>query len=197
MRRVREDGPGMSRGCLALLLVVASALVTGCANFGVRSDWDAARLFPPAPRLYLEVPEEVDPANPFADNTLLRNRIEAAIRGVAAERGFVLAQDRETADFVMTYQVLLEDRYNVDGTSAGFGGGWGWRPIGFGGSVSTHSRVRQVQEATLLIDFLAPASDELVWRGWGEGMLTTRDRTRSDERLRKGVEAILGAYPPR
>lgn len=35
-----------------------------------------------------------------------------------------------------------------------------------------------------------------MWRGWGTGMLTTRDRDRDPETLERGVRAILDAFPP-
>ena len=35
-----------------------------------------------------------------------------------------------------------------------------------------------------------------MWRGWGTGMLGTRDRVRSPEVLEEGVRAILERFPP-
>ncbi len=53
-----------------------------------------------------------------------------------------------------------------------------------------------MQESTLIIDFLDPNSDDLIWRGWGTGIVRTRDRNQAGDRLTKGVEAILRAFPP-
>ena len=93
---------------------------------------------------------------------------------------------------------MLEEELRVDSTGAGVGfGAAGWnRPYGTGLVGSTTARIDNYQEATLLLDVLDPATGDLAWRGWGRRMLSTKDRTRSDERLREGVAAILDRFPP-
>jgi hypothetical protein len=56
--------------------------------------------------------------------------------------------------------------------------------------------VRTFQESTLVLDLLDPSSDDLVWRGWGIGIVGTRDRDRGQEKIEKGVRAILAEFPP-
>lgn len=183
-----------SRRSLLGLAIGLLAVVAGCRTYGVRSDWDPTAAFDTMRRFHFEAPREAEDANPFADNTLLRKRLRHAIVSALTERGYVEAPDRAEADFVATYRVLLEDEMRVDGMTTG--GGALLRPYGVGAVGYTTTSVRSHQEATLLIDVLVPETGDLAWRGWGQGMLTTRDRDRSAERLADGVRAILRAFPP-
>lgn len=180
-------------GLVAIL--VSGALVFGCGSSGVHADWDATASFETLHKFSFDDPPDVEGANPFADNSLLRKRVREALETTLAERGFVPVPDRERADFVVTYHVLLEDELRVDGVTAGGDLGF-WRNRMGPATYSTTTRARSHQEATLVVDVLSAKASELLWRGWGQGMLTTRDRIRSEERLHEGVRAILADFPP-
>jgi hypothetical protein len=181
---------------LAVVGLMVALLVgqVGCQSFHVRSDWDPAISFPEFQQYTWVEPPEREDVSPFADNTLLRKRVKFAIENGLASRGFRASESREGADFLVTYSVILEERLRVDGFST-TAGGYRGRYYGFG-SIHSTSSVRAYQESTLIIDFLDPKNDDLVWRGWGTGIVRTRDRGRSGKNLDKGVSAILDAFPP-
>ncbi len=191
-----EPARGAS-GRRALLLLCSALWVAflGCRTFDVRSDWDTTRVFGGERRFFFVEPPSEPVSDPFADNSLLRKRVRGAIETTLVQRGFVLAADRAEADLLVTYHVVLEERMRVDGVSSSTGIGYYRQSWGVGVAQSS-ANVRPYQESTLVIDFLDPASEELVWRGWGTGMLATRSRERGPERLAKGVAAILAAFPP-
>lgn len=180
---------------LGLLGLLGSGLV-GCRTFGVQTDWDPTVDFDALRRFhFVEPPEREDP-NPFADNTLLRKRLRHAIESVLAERGFAAIATRDAADFLVTYDVLLEDRLRVDGISSSTGvGRVHRRGYGFHTGVSS-ATVRPYQESTLILDVMDPTTGDLVWRGWGTGIVRTRDRNRDRDRLLEGIRAILDEFPP-
>ena len=93
----------------------------------------------------------------------------------------------------MTYSVILDELLRVDGVSSSVGGGFGRGTAGFGSVYST-ANVRAYQESTLIIDVLEPTTEALIWRGWGMGIVRTRDRDRNQ--LDEGVRAILDKFPP-
>lgn len=167
----------------------------GCQTFNVRTDWDPEASFGDLQRYFWVEPPEVEGANPFADNTLLRKRVRLTIEAELNERGFQSMDEALEADFLVSYSVILEERLRVDGYSTS-GGVYGHRYRGYG-QVYTSASVRNYQESTLIIDFLDPNSDDLIWRGWGTGIVGTRDRNRAQDQLTKGVKAILNAFPPR
>lgn len=183
-----------------LLTVFALVIgLIGCRTFNVRTDWDPDASFADLQRYFWVEPPEVEGADPFVDNTLLRKRVRLAVEAEMNERGFQSADQRDGADFLVTYSVILEERLRVDGYSS-TGGHYRGRYTGFGYVHHTAS-VRNYQESTLIIDFLAPNDDDLIWRGWGTGIVRTRDRgrdrDRTRDRLEKGVAAILRSFPPR
>jgi len=178
------------------LLVGLMLCVTACQSFNVRSDWDPTRPLEDFERYFWLEPPEVEGVDPFADNTLLRKRLRVAIEAELARRGFEAVTSPEAADFQVSYSVILEERIRVDGYSTGAGYGYRNRYSGFG-SVYTSANVRNFQESTLIIDFLDPTNEDLVWRGWGTGIVGTRDRDRGQKRLEKGVTKVLEAFPPK
>jgi len=176
-------------GVLGLFL----SLVLGCHSIRVYSDWDPEIPLRSLERFAWLEPPDTEGANPFADNSLLRKRLRSALHDTLAARGYREVESFEEADFLVTYSVILDEGIRVDGTySAGYGG---YRGHGFGASYAG-TYVRNHQDSTLIIDLLDPNSRDLIWRGWGSGMLPTRDRRPNERRLSSGVHQILNRFPP-
>jgi hypothetical protein len=170
--------------------------LSGCQSFNVRTDWDPTVGLADFQRYFWLEPPVREDVDPFADNTLLRKRVRFAIENALATRGFIASEARGDADFLVTYSVILEERLRVDGYSTTTGVGYRGRPYGFG-SIHSTSSVRAYQESTLIIDFLDPGSDDLVWRGWATQVVRTRDRGKGSKNLDAGVQAIIKAFPPK
>ena len=189
-----------SGGWLRLVPLLGLVGLMACQSFNVRSDWDESVSFDGYRRYHWLEPPVTPGSDPFADNSLLRKRVRNAIEANLTGRGFTAVEDPAQADFVVTYGVVVDEKLRVTGGGAtaigGYGYGYGRWPVGVGG-VYGGTDVRDYQEAVLLIDFLAPESRELVWRGWGSGFLQTRDRSRGQKRFEAGVKAILDAFPPK
>jgi hypothetical protein len=181
-------------GLLSLALGVALGL-SGCRTFDVRTDWDATVSFDAFHAYFWLEPPELEGASPFADNSLIRKRIRTAVEAELAERGFHRVEGREEADFLVSYSVVLEERYKVSGISS-VNGGFPDPYVGYGVAVST-GNVRPYQVSTLIIDLLDPRNDDLVWRGWASGVVRTRDRDPGHARMEKGIREILEAFPPK
>jgi len=182
---------GRNLGILMVLALTISSM--GCGTFRVQTDWDREASFEELQRFQWVEPPKREDANPFADNSLLRKRVRVALEGTLAERGYREVETAGEADFLVTYSVILDERLRVDGVSSSYGGGFGRGTAGYGSAYST-ANVRGYQESTLIIDVLDPTTEALLWRGWGMGIVRTRDRNRS--RLDEGVRAILDKFPP-
>jgi len=180
---------------LRRLLVLALALgLVGCQSVRVRSDWDPVVSFSGLQHYYWFEPPVREAANPFADNTLLRNRVRTSMQEALARRGFRAQESRAEADFLVTYHVVLAEHVDVE-TFALSSNNFRHRHHAFA-TVHSLSRGDAFQESTLIIDFLDPKSDDLVWRGWASGILATRDRNRGADVLNRGIQAILDVFPP-
>lgn len=187
-------GGGPNRRIVSGLLVLI-LLMAGCQSTRVRTDWDPSRSFEGFETFAWSEPPKSEGADPFADNTLLRKRLRFAIETALAARGYQAVEDPQEADFLATYSVVLDDRIRDYGSSSvGFhrGGRYGY---GYG-PIFTSPTITEYQESTLIIDLLDPETKDLLWRGWSMGLVGTRDRDRSDERLNRGVQKILDRFPP-
>jgi hypothetical protein len=184
-------------GRIAQLSAIFSLMIglVGCQTFNVRTDWDPTVSFTEFQQYFWVEPPEVEGASPFADNTLLRKRLRFAIEDELARRGMRSTDRREDANFLVTYSVILEEQLRVDGYSTAAGGAYPYRYAGYGSVYST-ANIRKFQQSTLIIDFLDQSNDDLLWRGWGTGIVRTRDRNAGNDRLARGVEAVLNAFPP-
>jgi hypothetical protein len=185
----------MGRHFRCLVVVALAFAWVGCQSFKVRSDWDPAVPFSSFGRYVWVEPPAREEANPFADNTLLRGRVRAAVEDALSRRGFRSQESRAGAHFLVTYHVVLEEQFEFD--TLPFSSGYYHRRHHAFGAFHSIPRAVAFQESSLVIDFLDPRTDDLVWRGWASGILGTRDRIRSLDVLDRGVEAILNAFPPR
>ncbi len=188
---VGRIGPDPIRFLVVLALAIGLA---GCQTYNVQTDWDASIAFDGLQRFHFVEPPVIEGADPFADNSLLRKRVRFAVETVLEDRGFRLVESPDEADFLVTYAVILDDQVRVDGISSS-AGGLRRRGIGVGHVYST-TNVRAYQESTLILDLLDPSSEELLWRGWGTGIVGTRSRDRRGEQMEQGVRAILEKFPP-
>lgn len=181
-------------------IVWALVGLMSCASIDVRSDWDSTVDFSDFQRFHWVEPPRHENADPFADNDLLRKRVRLAVFRTLEERGYRPTSSEEEADFLVTWDVTLEERLRVSG---GHLGGYyaGYRyPFhtgypGYSGAGGS-STVRSDQGSTLLIDFLDGRTRQLVWRGWANDVVGTRDEVRDLEEVEEGVRQILEAFPP-
>jgi hypothetical protein len=192
-----SGGNAMGRTSRILAVLGLTVGLVGCQSFNVRTDWDPAVSFDVFQRYFWIEPPEVEGASPFADNTLLRKRVRFTLEFELKERGFARTQERINADFLVSYSVILDERLKVNGYYAGVGGGYHRGRYGGFGTIHSTASIRNYQESTLIIDFLDPNNDDLVWRGWGSGIVRTRDRNARRGRLEKGIRAILEKFPPK
>ncbi len=68
----------------------------------------------------------------------------------------------------------------------GYSGYGGYGHSGYGGYA--------YQEVTLILDFVDPESNELLWRGWYDSKI--RDGQVSENKINKAVKRILKKFPP-
>ncbi|HKK50086.1 MAG TPA: DUF4136 domain-containing protein [Myxococcota bacterium] len=181
----------LSRAIASVLALGLMGLAVGCAS-PVRTDWEPGVDFSRLQRFHWLEPPRSEEASPFADNDLLRKRLRAAVRQALEDRGYRAMEEAEEADFLVTWDLTLDEKLRADGGGVGvFYGGLGYR-----GSLYSGSTVRSYQESTLFIDILDAETRELIWRGWSSGVIETRDRDRDREELDEGVRQILEAFPP-
>lgn len=168
-----------SRLPLAVLMV---PVLAGCSSLRYSADWDrdvdhqAYRTFTFAPT------PEPEKEGPSASNTtFLDKRIKRAVTAALEDKkkGLRRVESRAQADLVVVYWLHLRDVVNVYS--------YGYYPSG--ASYSSY------KEGTLVIDLVDRKLDEVVWRGWAEGMRA--EVRHSEEQIFGVVRAILRDFPPK
>jgi hypothetical protein len=126
-------------------------------------------------------------------SSLLDQRVRRSVEDALFTKGFVKTVPRE-ADFLVQYYTAVEKKIRVDTNYYGYGyGRYGYRGGGY-----TDTTVREYEEGSLLIDFIDPQKQELIWRGTGmariQNSMSPEDR---EARIRTAVEKIVGQFPPK
>ena len=177
---------------LATLMVV---FLAGCASQRVDWDYDTsdqARQQMAGWETYAWLTSESEEKMPYQLDGLQDRRIRAAVNQDLQSKGFSEVKPSE-ADFLVNYITKTKTRREENQVSASLG--YGFNSWGMG--MRTETQVRDYEEGSLLVDFVDPATKELVWRGRSQARIpelsTPAKRT---EQINKAVNSILKGFPP-
>lgn len=173
-----------------LLLVLAGCTTTPRHEFDQKANFAELRTFSWLEPEYAN--KTVSVSHPVLDSPLLGQRVKRAVVAELEERGYRYVE--EDPDFRVTYHTAEgEDERPRSGTYMQLGYGRGHSPF-FGSSVLLDLTPRSFREGTLIVDIVDAETEELVWRGWNDAVLTQRNF--DQERVNKAVDFILSAFPP-
>ena len=192
-------------------LVLGLVLVTGlisCSGRLVRSDYDREINFARLETFDWKSESEYSPSNGLAKNSLFEKRLRKAVEAELVAKN--LSKQANSPDFLIAYSVEVEDKVDVRSYRFGYGYGYGYSPgyyrfgfrsryygFGYGSGYYGNGGLYgyQYKEATLILDFIDPASNELLWRGVyideidDSGIIT-------EDKINEAVKHILEKFPP-
>lgn len=169
-------------------VVFASLALSACASLNVNSyvlsgvefrqyrtyDWEPAdRLSTGDPRL---------DNNPFFDQ-----RVRADVEQQLAARGFEKTT-AGTPDLLVHYHASITQQIDTNTIDRRYGS-----------HDEADSRAYVHDAGTILIDFIDPRTDKLLWRGWAEGSMdrVIDSQEQMEKDIDEAVEQILKRLPPR
>jgi hypothetical protein len=173
---------------LAALLL---ACLAGCApSIKVAQDYD-----PSAPLASLRtwawqpgVPQAT--GAPRLDNGLLNARVKAALERGLADKGYAVSADPDAADFTVAYHLAIDKKLDARTIYSGYGPYRGW-------AGSAHTVVEQYDVGMLIVDFIHPGSDAVVWRGTAQSRVNqSRDPAEREALVQAAVDKLLAQFPP-
>jgi hypothetical protein len=181
--------------------LIAGLLLAGCSTLSVVSDYDPAFDFSQLRSYAWLQPGPAATGDPRLDgNTLLRDRVHAAVDAELAARGLKRLEDKTAADVLVTYTVTLDRRTSVRTINHAYGyAPWGPPGYHFPGpyALGTDTYVYEYDEGTLIIDLVTPEERRLIWRGSGTDELRLRQTPGENAAaVRETVAAILEGFPP-
>jgi hypothetical protein len=131
-----------------------------------------------------------------SSNELVDRRIRSAIENTLTTQQFSQV-DRAKADFLVLYNVQVDQRISSSNVSGGVSMGRSSRGRHGSIGISTGSQVRTYEQGTLLIDVIDVASDKLVWRGSSaQALPDLSDPQRLTDHINATVTKILAQFPP-
>lgn len=162
-----------------------------CSSVSVSTDWDREADFS---RLvtYAWRERAADEPDPFGGDTLVGNRVVAAVERELAATGRRPADG--PPDFLVDLHAFTRE-YLEMWTFPSYGG-YGWAGCGYRWGGWGHDRVMisPVTEGTLVLDFVRPGSNDIVWRGVARSVLDSSSG--SPERVDEAVRKLLAEFPP-
>lgn len=176
----------MKNSFVALIL-----LMTGCSpEIRVYSDYDPGyELYNYATFTWLKEKSIELGNNPLYYNELNDKRIKSAITEQLTKKGY--RRSEKDPELVVHYHIIVDDQSIVTTDPHGY----------FYSPYWTHLRtnIQQYREGTLIIDFMDPKTNNLVWRGWAVSALEGRPLTpdKIDGLIRTAVGKIFRKFPNR
>lgn len=170
----------------SILLLGLTALLLGCANTIVRSDYDTAFQFGGLKTyLWATGSDRLDQLS------IVGKRIRGAVDAELVAKGFVPSRDGKP-DFLVAYHTGSQQGISVVGWGYGCGPWWGWGPGGWS--------VYQYEVGTLVVDIVDARTKSLVWRGWAARAFDPYEdisAPQADARAQDAVKRVLAGFPPK
>jgi hypothetical protein len=175
----------MRAACLAIAVALCA-----CSTVEVNSDWDPSAKFSGLRTWTWQRGTPEATGNPRLDDPLVHKRIQTAIVLGLQKKGYRLVSPPEKPDFEVSYNVAINQKLDARTIYTGYGPYRGW----VGGSQTI---VDTYDVGTLILDFVDPATNSVIWRGTAQTRLqelkTPEERER---RVQEVVDDVLERFPP-
>ncbi len=141
----------------------------GCAAITVTDDYDRAVDFA-ALQTWCWHPTAQGGSGTAEPTSLLDARIRSALERQLGDQG--LRRVEAGGDFAVSFHTVVATRLEA---AASYQGGYGWRPGR--ATAYTAPEVYTYEEGTLIVDFIDPKSNQIVWRGTASGVVDRQAAT--------------------
>jgi hypothetical protein len=174
-----------------LALALCAALAACAPSINVTQDYDpGAKLT--GLRTWAWQPGVAQPTgDPRLDGGLVNARVKSALEAGLAAKGFTPAASDDAADFTVAFHLAIDRKLDARTIYSGYGPYRGWA----GGGAQTI--VDQYDVGMLIVDFIHPTSDAVIWRGTAQSRVNqSRDPEERQALVQTAVEKLLAQFPP-
>lgn len=176
--------------CLAVLgLVAGCSTIDSGAHFDETTDFSAWETWS-----WIADEPHIAPAGVDEFSPLTHRKIREAIAGELRLKGYRFVEDREQADFVVSYSLGSREELRVSSYPPPFSGPWGWHIAGSRYYVREYKE-HAYEEGTLSVDVFDAESKQPVWHGWAAKTITGYDRDHPGEVIERGVARLFETWP--
>ena len=128
-----------------------------------------------------------------AKNSLVDERIVAAVDRELAAKGLRKVTLGESPDLTVTYHAAVSSKTQINTMNMG-GPGWGYG-WGYAGGGSATTTVQQIPIGQLLVDIGDPKTKKMLWQGTGTDTISDKPQKNTDK-INKAVENMFKKFPP-
>jgi hypothetical protein len=174
------------------VMALAALGLAGCGTTHVATDYDHRANFNRYRTYAVQRGRVIDEDAPHTPDTLVEDRIVAAIRQELATKGLVPAEPGK-ADLIATYNASAKTKLQLE--SAWDGGYWGVGLDGWAWDGPGYDNVwlDEYREGTLVIDLIDSSTKKLVWRA----VAKADDKDfRTTKFIDGAVDKAMDKYPP-
>lgn len=165
--------------------------LAACSSVEVKADWDPSASFTGLKSWAWQSATPDLTGSSRLDDPLLHARIQSAIEKSLSAKGYAKVTGGQ-ADFQVAYHVAVQEKLDARTIYTGYGPYRGW--YGVGGAQTV---VDTYDVGTLLIDFISPQSNNVIWRGSGQSRIQElRTPEERQQRIQDAVDRILRQFPP-
>jgi hypothetical protein len=148
---------------LRITAFAATAMLAGCATFGVGSHTDRGLVWSKYKTFDWGPADALPAGDPRLDkDPYFQDRVEGAIERAMAMHGFVRSATTEQPDVLIHYHANIAERFAADSVDDAHG---------YCAGDDCWSRVSRYEAGTLVVDIVDAATNVLIWRGWAQGRL--------------------------
>jgi len=180
------------------LASLALALLTACASYTVKYDYDPRATYN-AYKTYdwYAASARAKGKAQGQESPIMDRRVRAAVDRELAAKGFKLKPEGEP-DVLVTYYPVYQDRAMVTSIGPAFGHyGWGWGHYGYFAG-PRFQEVRHYKEGSIVLEVVDNKTNSLVWQAVADGALTDiTDPQDADEQVAQAVRKMLERFPPK
>lgn len=177
---------------LAVCVLVWMAATLGCVkSYNTRVNYDQEVEFSTM-KTFAWLKPEAGVENPMELDKFTAIKVKKAIKEDLEGKGFNYSENNP--DFLIVFYGSSEDKLTVIHWSDPYPA-WGYRGWHSGWGHHGDIYVEKYKEGTLVIDVIASANQELIWRGSITGPVEER-AGKLEKKLTKAVNIILLTFPP-
>jgi hypothetical protein len=179
-----------------LACVLFTIFLFGCSSIEVSQDYKPDSDFRNLKTYAWKYQTQAKTGNMRIDSQLMDERIRSTTERILLEKGFVKAADTPP-DFHLLYSYSIAGKLYSNPVSTGMGFGYGH--YGSHGTIGirTGTQITEYDEGLLIIDFLKPDSDIVLWRGKSTRVVKTHSTPENIiQDIDQTVGKMLAQFPP-
>ncbi|QBF81885.1 DUF4136 domain-containing protein [Shewanella maritima] len=178
-----------------LFAFIAIAALSACSSLKTNSDFDPGVSFDQY-KSFAWIEKKSD--SQYHLDGLMDQRVRNAVNNEMTAKGLKQV-GAESADLLVNYLTKVDKKINVDTFHTNYGyNPYYYRGWGYGGSMQSHTTVREYEVGTLIIDLVDNKTDKLVWRGTVADTIKNKSTPEEREQLiNEAINKVMLNFPPK